>query len=381
VLVTTIAILLGLGSPAPSHAAAVVTDLAATAADADASGRARLVVRKGSKGRFKVNLKRLAADTTFALLVDGVKVATVTSNQRGKARLRFRTRPRARDLFLGFDPRGASLLVRDSAGTDVLIGTLPGDSLAPSTGACCDAEREGQVECEVRSAAECAARGETLLAGVSCLPNPCAGAAPPGRPVVCCLPDDGDRAECEDRPATACLSQNGFVVEGRSCGQNPCGGFVPAGDIQCCLPDSGGFECEDRTESECAAQGGVSKGAGACVPDPCRGISTPGGAALARVRCERRTDRSKVSVDGQNLAQGSYQARIASGANQATSGTAATSGDEVEFDFDSEPDDVAAGATAIAADFIQGPPLTVTGQILDAGGAVVAEATVACEAK
>ena len=56
-------------------------------------------------------------------------------------------------------------------------------------------------------------------------------------------------------------------------------------------------------------------------------------------------------------------------------------GDEVEFDFDSEPDDIAAGATAIAAGFIQGAPPQVTGQILDTSGAVVVQATVTCESK
>jgi hypothetical protein len=79
------------------------------------------------------------------------------------------------------------------------------------------------------------------------------------------------------------------------------------------------------------------------------------------------------------LNPGDYHARITSGANTATSGPQPTVGDEVEFDFDSERDDVAAGATAIAAGFIDGAPPQVTGQILDAGGALVAEATVTCE--
>ena len=67
------------------------------------------------------------------------------------------------------------------------------------------------------------------------------------------------------------------------------------------------------------------------------------------------------------------------GGNVATSGFATTVGDEVEFDFDSEGDDIAAGATAIDAGFIVGSPPQVTGQILDAGGAVVVGAIATCE--
>jgi hypothetical protein len=93
-----------------------------------------------------------------------------------------------------------------------------------------------------------------------------------------------------------------------------------------------------------------------------------------RLRCEVRTGqaRSKISVDGKNLASGQYQARVRSGGNTAVSGLHATLGDEVEFDFDSDPDDIAAGATAIAADFIQtSANPDVLAEILSAGGQVV----------
>lgn len=93
-----------------------------------------------------------------------------------------------------------------------------------------------------------------------------------------------------------------------------------------------------------------------------------------RLRCELRTGqiRSKISVDGKNLAAGQYRARVRSGSNVALSGLEATVGDEVEFDFDSDPDDIAAGATAIAADFIQtAASPDVVAEILSAGGLVV----------
>ena len=158
----------------------------------------------------------------------------------------------------------------------------------------------------------------------------------------------------------------------------PSKGLDP-GDVRCCVPDDSGTECEDRTVAECAAQGGVNIGAGSCAPNPC-GTATPpvGGTATVEITCERRADRSKISVNGRGLASGSYRARVTSGANTATAGPRSTVGDEVEFDFDSAPDDVAAGATAIAGTFVQGVPPRVAGTIETAAGAVVAEVTATC---
>jgi len=87
------------------------------------------------------------------------------------------------------------------------------------------------------------------------------------------------------------------------------------------------------------------------------------------VRCEQRTNRSKISVDGKNLAIGDYSSTVTSGGGSASSPLRSSIGDEVEFDFDSSPDDIAAGATAISADFIQGG---VDAVILDASDNVVA---------
>jgi hypothetical protein len=75
-------------------------------------------------------------------------------------------------------------------------------------------------------------------------------------------------------------------------------------------------------------------------------------AADVKVSCEKRSSRSKASVDGSNLATGSYRAVLKSGTKTATSGFDTTVGDEVEFDFDSAAADIAEGATAIPASFI-----------------------------
>lgn len=98
-------------------------------------------------------------------------------------------------------------------------------------------------------------------------------------------------------------------------------------------------------------------------------------AADIRVTCEKRADRSKVSVDGSNLTAGNYIAKIISGSNTKKSAPKATTGDEVGFDFDSDPANVAAGATSIGRGFIQGQ---VTGQLINEQGFTVAQSTRTC---
>ncbi len=103
-------------------------------------------------------------------------------------------------------------------------------------------------------------------------------------------------------------------------------------------------------------------------------------AASIRVKCEKRGDRSRVSVDAKDLAPGEYSAEILSGANEVVSDgtqTVAPGADQVEFDFDSNPKDVAAGATEISSDFIQGQ---VIGKVIDADGFSESE-TVNCRVR
>ncbi len=111
------------------------------------------------------------------------------------------------------------------------------------------------------------------------------------------------------------------------------------------------------------------------------GTSSSLSGATIQVKCERRANRSRISVDGNNLLSGSYRAQVSSGANTAASGLQATSGDEVEFDFDSAPNNIAAGATAIAPTFIQGAPAQVTATILDPSGNAVVSATASCRTR
>jgi len=102
-------------------------------------------------------------------------------------------------------------------------------------------------------------------------------------------------------------------------------------------------------------------------------------AATIRVRCEQRSNRSKISVDGNDLAAGEYKARVRSGGKNRTSGLHSTVGDEVEVDFDSAPRDIAAGAAPIPANFIQNGE--VTAKILTRDGRTVISDTVDCRVR
>lgn len=81
-------------------------------------------------------------------------------------------------------------------------------------------------------------------------------------------------------------------------------------------------------------------------------VSYGASAADVEVRCEKRSSRSKASVDGSNLRRGQYRAVLKSGTKSARSPYEAAVGDEAQFDFDSNPIDIAEGATAIPANFI-----------------------------
>jgi hypothetical protein len=110
-------------------------------------------------------------------------------------------------------------------------------------------------------------------------------------------------------------------------------------------------------------------------------FATAASAAELRLRCEQRfaPTRSKISVDGKNLfpQNAMYSARVISGSNQSTHVPLTAVGDEVEFDFDSDPGDIAAGAQAIPGTFITGG--SVQAAIFDANGQmVVGPVTAAC---
>jgi len=101
-------------------------------------------------------------------------------------------------------------------------------------------------------------------------------------------------------------------------------------------------------------------------------------AATLRVTCERRNNRSKISVDANNVSprNGRFRARVRATGGTATSALKRAVGDEVEFDFDSNTE---RGATRIPANFIRARAgADVIGQLLNANGVVVASRGVEC---
>jgi hypothetical protein len=311
VVAATAALGLAAGPAAATSGSPVVVKepLATSGVDANAHGRARLILQTDADGRFEVVVKALTPDTTFAVVVNDVQVGTLTTTGGGNGKARFRTRVRGHDQLLGFDPRGQRVVVRDAAGEDVLTGTIPDDSVDPTEVACClpDGEEAGEVECEDRTPDDCTAAGGTVATAATCLPNPCEAAPPGGSDIVCCLPEN-DGAECEDRTQDQCTQEGGMVVMGTSCDPNPCAPTPPVNEVQCCVPEDSGFECEDRTQTECGAEGGTDMGAGTCSPDPCATLPPPPTAdircCLPNNECEDRTADECMAAGGTNAGPG-----------------------------------------------------------------------------
>jgi hypothetical protein len=96
------------------------------------------------------------------------------------------------------------------------------------------------------------------------------------------------------------------------------------------------------------------------------------------VSCELSTGRSSISVKAKDLAPGTYFATITSGTNEEMTLPLAITDDDVEYDFDSDDDEVDDGATEIDADFID-DDLEVTAKITnDFNDKVVYSATGMC---
>ncbi|MGR9106628.1 MAG: hypothetical protein ACU843_06810 [Gammaproteobacteria bacterium] len=99
------------------------------------------------------------------------------------------------------------------------------------------------------------------------------------------------------------------------------------------------------------------------------------------LKCERRLNppRSKASVEAQDLVPGAvYSVTLYSAGGSAVALEAADVAGKVESDFDSNPNDVMAGATAIAPNFIGN---NASASVKNAMGTVVASGRAACVVK
>jgi hypothetical protein len=242
--VTVAVAILGLGIATGVARVKLTQTLSATDVAPAARGRARLVLRSVSDGRLDLVARRLHGHATFDVIVRGVKVASLRTSASGRGRVRFRSRPRGRDVLLGFDPRGAHVAVRDEDGDDVLVGDILGDPLDPGEVVCClpedDESADPQFPCDGRAPAACEDSGGTVVAGArSCLPNPCGDDTIPDGTTVCCIPessggafvdpDAGDGVvDCQDVSERDCLAVGGTVINGETCDDDPCEPVAPA---------------------------------------------------------------------------------------------------------------------------------------------------------
>ena len=275
--------LIGAGTlfAAGHHPSRAKETLTATSAAPDARGKLKFIFKNSSHAKMKVNASKLAGGKSYDLLVGGVKVGTIATSTGGSGKASFSAVPGAHDSLLGFDPRGASVTVRDEDdGDDVLVGDVQSDD--PAAVACClsQDDDEGEVECEDLTADECTAEGGVVQTVDSCLPNPCATNPPEGEELVCCINathDDENEAECEDVGTEGeCAALGGMIVAAASCDDDPCNGAPPVDRTACCVPDDDGaseLDCEVLSAAACAARNGMPAGTAAatCSGDPCGG--------------------------------------------------------------------------------------------------------------
>ncbi len=281
--------LLGTDAAAGTH---IKRTLHASGVDADAKGTAALSFsRHDGKAKLTIQAKHLDASASFDVVLDGVKIGTLATNDGGKGKAKFSSEPEHHDQPLGVDPRGKRLEVKNGAGEDVLDDDVPADTVDPNAVVCCRPHHD-TIACELEDdAAECAEDHGTVVAGTSCLPNPCPTTSPDL--TRCCAPgDDEDDADqtvkCKLVTAAECSDRHGTDVGAGSCDPNPCGTTSPD-VIRCCVAeheegdhhgkhhDDGGpdVDCEQMTADHCAAVGGTPDGTGACRPNPC---GSPSGA-------------------------------------------------------------------------------------------------------
>lgn len=262
-----VGVLVALALAIPLPAAAGSVSLEPTGVEAEARGKARVVVYGPSQARFDVIVQRLGADSDYELVVDGIRVHTLRTNRGGRAKARFATGSRSERLAtLGFDPRGAAVEIRDLGGENVLVATLPGQR--PPHIACCIPHDSGD-ECEDRSADECADLGGTVSSAPSCLPDPCVPETPADPEVVCC----NGPGECSLRTQPQCLAAGGSVIDALSCDADPCAPTPPPDpEVVCCLAADA---CVIETETGCVTAGGSVSDASSCDDNPCAPVGPP----------------------------------------------------------------------------------------------------------
>src|SRR5207249_3066622 len=174
-----VAAVLGLAGAAMADGFKISEKLTATPAAPGARGRAVVVVQDAGR-TVRVAARGLQRSTTHDVILDRVKIGTLTTSGRGNGRARFASRPHAHDQLLGTDPRGKTIILRRADAAAVLVAHIPRPrNPAPGDPSddlirCCLPDDEG-TECERRAADECTARGGGDMGAGTCEPDPCGG--------------------------------------------------------------------------------------------------------------------------------------------------------------------------------------------------------------
>jgi len=247
----------------------VQRQLTPTSAAPNAQGHVVVLVAQHSKGKMKIVGQHLRPSGTFDVVVNSVRIGTLTTNQSGNGSARFSTTPHGHDQLLGVDPQGQLVEVRDqTTGDDALETEMPPDTEDAGDIQCCIADNE-EAECDETSPDECTAEGGVNMGAGSCMPNPCPSTTTPE--IACCIPDDDQNGpECETATADECTAANGVNLGAVACDPNPCAPTPPpTPEIACCVPNEDEVECEEQTADECTALNGTNLGTGTCDPNPC----------------------------------------------------------------------------------------------------------------
>ena len=250
------------------------------------TGQARLFLKTGSSGKFSVKARHLPAGKTFDVVVNKIKIGTLTTGPAGNGTAKFSTSPKGRVSMLGTDPQGGEVEVRDDQGDDVLDGEMPDDNPDSAIGCCLGSQEDGETECEDMTAADCMAKGGTPTTATDCMPDPCGNPPPTG--TVCCSATNATGASEDDDPEVECEEDvaacTGTIVQATSCDSNPCQPTPPPDLVICCVsqgdqgeqegePQTEPPECEHITAGDCMTAGGTVSTATSCDPDPCGGGS------------------------------------------------------------------------------------------------------------
>jgi hypothetical protein len=98
-------------------------------------GQARLLLKTGASGTFSVKGKHLAAGKTFDVLVNKIKIGTLTTSAGGSGTAKFSTSPKGRVTMLGVDPQAVRSRCGTTRGTTSLMARCPTTTPARSAAA------------------------------------------------------------------------------------------------------------------------------------------------------------------------------------------------------------------------------------------------------